>query len=93
MEAASGLSITTYTANFCFRAKILASKGAKLSPERVKAFEEETRASKDSDGALNITVEIAIELGGRRYEGRHTGQDLVECSLNAWLDAATQAQG
>lgn len=46
---------------------------------------------RDSDGALNITVEIAIELDGQRYEGVHTGQDLVECSLNAWLDAATQA--
>ena len=47
---------------------------------------------RDSEGALNITVEIAIELDGTQYEGSNTGQDLVECSLQAWLDAATQAQ-
>lgn len=37
-----------------FSRRLAESKGAKLSPERVKAFEEETRASKDSDGALTL---------------------------------------
>ena len=35
-------------------ASLPSSKGAKLSPDRVKAFEEETRASKDSNGALTL---------------------------------------
>jgi tetratricopeptide (TPR) repeat protein len=37
-----------------FSRRLAESKGAKLSPERVKAFEEETRASKDSNGALTL---------------------------------------
>lgn len=46
---------------------------------------------RDSEGALNITVEIEIELDGQKFAGSHTGQDLVECSLHAWLDAAAKA--
>ena len=45
---------------------------------------------RDGDGALGITVEIAIELDGQTFVGRNDGQDLVECSLHAWLDAANQ---
>ncbi len=48
---------------------------------------------RDGEGALVITVTIEIELDGKRYTGSNTGQDLVECSLHAWLDAATEATG
>lgn len=48
---------------------------------------------RDGDGALRITVDIAIEHNGRRFSGSHQGQDLVECSLQAWLDAAAEASG
>lgn len=45
------------------------------------------------DNALQIVVEIEIELDGRVFAGSHAGLDLVECSLHAWLDAAAGAAG
>ena len=48
---------------------------------------------RDSEGALTITIDIAIEHEGKTFSGSNTGQDLVECSLHAWLDAVHQATG
>ena len=46
---------------------------------------------RDSEGALTITIDISIEHEGKAFSGSNTGQDLVECSLHAWLDAAHRA--
>ncbi|MES2754613.1 MAG: alpha-isopropylmalate synthase regulatory domain-containing protein [Pseudomonadota bacterium] len=48
---------------------------------------------RDGEGALQITIDIEIEIDGKRGRGSNNGQDLVECSLNAWLDAAHAASG
>lgn len=48
---------------------------------------------KGEDGALTITCDIELELDGVVYAGSNTGLDLVECSLEAWLDAAAGASG
>ncbi|MBN8808679.1 MAG: hypothetical protein J0I47_10680 [Sphingomonas sp.] len=45
-------------------------------------------ADRDEDGALQITIDVRIELDGEGYAGTSSGSDLVECSLIAWLDAA-----
>jgi 2-isopropylmalate synthase len=42
--------------------------------------------------ALPITIDVEIELGGRSYEGSSSGEDLVQCSVEAWLDAIAKAQ-
>lgn len=47
---------------------------------------------RDQDGALAITIDVEIELDGQVYAGTHRGQDLVECSLQAWLEAANKAR-
>jgi 2-isopropylmalate synthase len=39
------------------------------------------------EGALPITIEVEIELEGKRFSGSSSGVDLVRCSLEAWLDA------
>jgi hypothetical protein len=41
--------------------------------------------------ALPITIDVRIELEGRVYEGSSSGADLVECSLEAWLDAIAKS--
>jgi len=41
------------------------------------------------NGALPIRVEVEIELGGQRFIGSSAGFDLVRCSLQAWLKAAS----
>ncbi len=43
------------------------------------------------EGALPITIEVAIELSGKRYVGASSGVDLVRCSLEAWLDAIAKS--
>jgi 2-isopropylmalate synthase len=48
-------------------------------------------ADRDANGALQITIDVRIELDGHSYDGSSSGSDLVECSLIAWLDAATKA--
>lgn len=48
--------------------------------------------ARDGDGALTITITVELEIDGATYAGSNTGQDLVECSLHAWLAAAAAAQ-
>lgn len=43
------------------------------------------------EGALPITIEVEIELGGKRSAGSSSGVDLVRCSVEAWLDAIAGA--
>jgi len=43
------------------------------------------------EGALPITIEVEIELDGKRLAGSSSGVDLVRCSLEAWLDAIAKA--
>ena len=43
------------------------------------------------EGALPITIEVEIELDGRRFAGASSGVDLVRCSLEAWLDAIAKS--
>ena len=45
----------------------------------------------EAEGALPITIEVEIELGGERLLGSSTGVDLVRCSLEAWLDAIAKS--
>lgn len=46
--------------------------------------------ARDGQGALTITVTIELDIDGAACVGSNTGQDLVECSLSAWLAAAAQ---
>ena len=43
------------------------------------------------EGALPITIEVEIEMDGRKFAGSSSGVDLVRCSLEAWLDAIAKA--
>ncbi len=43
------------------------------------------------EGALPITIEVELELGGKSFSGRSSGLDLVRCSVEAWLDAIAQS--
>jgi 2-isopropylmalate synthase len=43
------------------------------------------------EGALPITIEVEIELDGKRFAGSASGVDLVRCSLEAWLDAIAKS--
>lgn len=46
-----------------------------------------------AEGALQITIEVEIELDGNRLPGSSSGVDLVRCSLEAWLDAISRSRG
>lgn len=41
--------------------------------------------------ALPITIDVVLEIDGATYEGSSSGADLVECSLEAWLDAISKS--
>lgn len=41
--------------------------------------------------ALPITIDVRIELDGKTFEGSSSGEDLVRCSVEAWLDAIAKA--
>ena len=43
----------------------------------------------DEEKALKIKVDIKLRLNGKEMVGTSTGVDLVRCSLDAWLDAAS----
>ncbi len=43
------------------------------------------------DKALPITIDVTIELDGHTYAGSSSGDDLVRCSVEAWLDAIAKA--
>jgi 2-isopropylmalate synthase len=43
------------------------------------------------DKALPITIDVTIELDGNTYAGSSSGDDLVRCSVEAWLDAIAKA--
>ena len=43
--------------------------------------------------ALPITIDVVLEIDGAHYEGTSSGADLVECSLEAWLDAIAKSAG
>lgn len=43
------------------------------------------------DQALPITIDVEIELDGKRYKGSSSGLDLVRCSIEAWLDAIAKS--
>ena len=45
----------------------------------------------EEEGALPITIEVEIEMGGKRFAGTSSGADLVRCSLEAWLDAIAKS--
>lgn len=47
----------------------------------------------DPDGALQIVIEVKLEIDGQIYTGSAAGVDLVRCSLEAWLDAVARHQG
>lgn len=49
-----------------------------------------TSEAPNPNGALPISVEVEIELGGQRFRGSSAGFDLVRCSLQAWLKAASE---
>jgi 2-isopropylmalate synthase len=44
-----------------------------------------------AEGALPITINVEIELGGKTLAGSSSGVDLVRCSLQAWLDAIAKS--
>lgn len=41
--------------------------------------------------ALPIRIDVEIELGGRTFAGSSSGEDLVRCSVEAWLDAIAKS--
>ena len=43
------------------------------------------------EGALPITIDVEIEMEGKRFGGSSSGVDLVRCSLEAWLDAIAKS--
>lgn len=43
------------------------------------------------EGALPITIDVEIELDGKKFAGSSSGVDLVRCSLQAWLDAIAKS--
>lgn len=43
------------------------------------------------EGALPITIEVEVELDGKRFAGSSSGLDLVRCSIEAWLDAIARS--
>ena len=43
------------------------------------------------EGALPITIDVQIDLGGKILAGSSSGVDLVRCSLDAWLDAIAKS--
>ena len=43
------------------------------------------------EGALPITIDVEIELDGRKYSGSRSGVDLMRCSIQAWLDAIAKS--
>ena len=49
-----------------------------------------TSEAPSPNGALPIRVEVEIELDGRKFRGSSAGFDLVRCSLEAWLRAASE---
>ena len=52
------------------------------------------RSAAPVDGeALPIQVDVELELDGRRYRGTSIGVDLMRCSLDAWLEAASGSVG
>lgn len=48
-------------------------------------------ASQTAEHALAIHIDIELELGGEVYRGSSFGVDLVQCSLSAWLQAASRS--
>jgi 2-isopropylmalate synthase len=43
------------------------------------------------EGALPITIEVEVELGGKTFSGSSSGVDLMRCSIEAWLDAIAKS--
>lgn len=41
--------------------------------------------------ALPITIDVEIDLDGRIFSGTSSGEDLVRCSVEAWLDAIAKS--
>ena len=41
--------------------------------------------------SLPISIDVEIELGGRKFPGSSSGLDLVRCSVEAWLDAIARS--
>lgn len=41
--------------------------------------------------SLGIRIDVELEMGDRHFSGTSSGVDLVRCSLEAWLDAASKA--
>lgn len=41
--------------------------------------------------ALPIRIEVTIDLDGKTHAGASSGEDLVRCSLEAWLDAIAKS--
>lgn len=47
-------------------------------------------ASKTAEHALAVYVDIELEIDGKVYRGSSFGVDLAQCSLSAWLQAASR---
>lgn len=43
------------------------------------------------EGALPITIDVEIEVDGRKFAGSSSGVDLLRCSIEAWLDAIAKS--
>jgi 2-isopropylmalate synthase len=41
--------------------------------------------------SLGIRIDVELEMDGQHFTGTSAGVDLVRCSLEAWLDAASKA--
>lgn len=59
----------------------------RISP-RLLSFDVRSEAPVEGE-ALNIRIDVELELGGRIYKGTSLGKDLVRCAISAWLDAAS----
>ena len=80
-----GTAPGTFDAAFLAASRIIG-----VSP-RLLSYNVRSAATVDG-AALPITVEIELELEGRKASGRSSGLDLVRCSIEAWLDGITQVR-
>ncbi|QIK79483.1 hypothetical protein G7077_11785 [Sphingomonas piscis] len=60
-----------------------------VSP-RLLSYNVRSGAPKEGE-ALPITIDVELEIDGATYTGSSSGADLVECSLEAWLDGIAKS--
>lgn len=59
-----------------------------LAPRLVQYSSQSTGLSLNGD--IEISVELVVELDGKSARGLAIGNDIVNCSVNAWLDAVAE---